>query len=179
MPHLVLQILYLMLPAVFANIAPVIVKNRFKKLAFPLDFNKKLNNKPIFGNHKTFRGLVFGVLFSIVIVFIQYTLYSNNILVDLAIIDYSDWLFLGFLAGFGTIFGDLMGSFVRRRLNYESGKSFIPLDQLDAVAGALIFIYPFIELSLNKIMIIIALSFVLHITLSHLAFYLKMRKEKW
>ena len=179
MPSIILQCLYFMLPAVFANMAPVIVKNRFNNLAIPLDFNKKINNKPIFGKHKTFRGLVFGVIFAIIIIFIQYVLYSNDILVDLVIIDYSNWLLLGVLAGLGTIFGDLMGSFVKRRLNYEPGKPFIPFDQIDAVVGTLIFIYPLVRLSLNRIIIIFVLSFVLHVTISRLAYILKVRKEKW
>ena len=107
------------------------------------------------------------------------SLWLNNIFSDLVLIDYSNWLLLGLLVGFGTIFGDLMGSFVKRRLNYEPGKPFIPFDQLDAVVGTLIFIYPLVRLSLNKIIIIVVLSFVLHITISRLAFFLKIRKEKW
>jgi len=179
MPNLVLQILYLMLPVIFANIAPVIVKNRFNNLAIPLDFNKKINNKPIFGKHKTFRGLVFGVIFAIIVIYIQFALYSNDILVDWVIIDYSNWLLLGFLAGLGTIFGDLIGSFIKRRLNYRPGRSFIPFDQLDAPIGVLIFIYPLVRFSLDKIIIMLVLGFVLHITINHLAFILKIKKEKW
>ena len=36
----VLQSFYFMIPAYFANMAPVIVKDRFKKLAIPIDFGK-------------------------------------------------------------------------------------------------------------------------------------------
>jgi len=63
----VIIIFYFMLPAYFANMAPVIMKNIFKNLAFPIDLNKKINNKPIFGKNKTFRGLFFGILFAIII----------------------------------------------------------------------------------------------------------------
>jgi CDP-2,3-bis-(O-geranylgeranyl)-sn-glycerol synthase len=81
--------------------------------------------------------------------------------------------------GFGTIFGDLMESFVKRRIGYEPGRPFIPFDQLDFVIGALIFVFPLIKLSSNKIIIILLLSFVLHVIVNHLAFHLKIRKEKW
>jgi len=179
MSNLILQCFYFILPVYFANMAPVIVKKIFNNLAFPLDFNKKINNRPVFGKHKTFRGLIFGVIFAIIITFIQYILYSNNILTDIAIIDYSNWLLIGFLMGSGAIFGDLIESFVKRRMNYKSGKPFVPFDQLDFVVGGLIFISPLVVLSLNKVIVILILSFILHIIINHFAFYTKIRKEKW
>ena len=179
MLDVILQCIYLMLPVAFANMAPVIVKNIFNNLKVPIDFNRKINNKPIFGKNKTFRGLVFGIIFAVIIAFIQFIFYNNNILVDLAIIDYSNWLLIGFLMGFGAVFGDLIESFIKRRLDYGPGESFVPFDQIDFVIGALIFIYPLIVLSLNKIIIILLLSFVLHIMVNHIAFYSGIRKEKW
>ena len=81
--------------------------------------------------------------------------------------------------GFGAIFGDLVKSLIKRRLNYEPGKRFIPFDQTDFVIGAIIFVFPLVKLSIDKIMIIIILSFILHIIVNHLAFYTGVRKEKW
>ena len=81
--------------------------------------------------------------------------------------------------GFGAIFGDMVESFVKRRINFKPGKSLIPFDQLDFVIGALIFIYPIIILSVNKIITILILSFILHIIVNHLAFYVGIRKVKW
>jgi len=179
MLNIILQGLYFMLPAYFANMAPVVVRNIFKKLTFPLDFNKTLKNKPLFGKNKTFRGLIFGVLFAIIIAYLQFLFFNNNIFVNISIIDYSNWILIGLLMGFGAIFGDLIESFVKRRLNYEPGKPFVPWDQIDFVIGALIFVYPIVNLSINKIIIILILSFILHIIVNHSAFYLKIRKEKW
>ncbi|MBU90356.1 hypothetical protein CMO94_02340 [Candidatus Woesearchaeota archaeon] len=179
MLNLILQCFYFILPAYFANMAPVIVKKIFNNLKIPIDFDKKINNKAIFGKNKTFRGLIFGIIFAIITAFIQFIFYSNNILVDLAIIDYSNWLLIGFLIGFGAVFGDLIESFVKRRLDYEPGKSFIPWDQTDFIIGALIFVYPLVILSLDKVIIILLLSFVLHIIVNHTAFYVGIRKEKW
>jgi len=179
MPNIILLCFYFMLPAYFANMAPVIVKNIFNDLKVPIDFNKKINNKPIFGKNKTFRGLIFGVLFAVVIAYLQFLLYKNNIFVDISIVDYSDWILIGLLMGFGAIFGDLIESFVKRRLNYKSGKTFIPFDQLDFVIGAMIFIYPLVILSVSKIITILLLSFVLHVIVNHLAFYTGIREEKF
>ena len=167
-----------MLPAYFANMAPVIIK-KINILKIPIDFNGQIYNKPIFRKNKTFRGLVFGVLFAVIIAYIQFTFHENNIFSDLALIDYSNWLLIGLLLGFGAIIGDLVKSFFKRRLNYESGKPFVPFDQIDFVLGAIIFIFPIVFLSINKIIIIILMSFVLHIIINHVAFYTKIRKEKW
>lgn len=175
---LMLQCFYFMLPAYFANMAPVMVK-KINFLKIPIDFGKGINNKPILGKNKTFRGLIFGVLFAIIIAYIQFLFYENNIFVDISLIDYSNWLLLGFLLGFGAILGDLIKSFFKRRLNYEPGKPFVPWDQTDFVIGALIFVFPLVKLSIDKIIVIIVLSFVLHIIVNHLAFYTGVRKEKW
>ena len=162
-----------MLPAYFANMAPVIVK-KINFLKNPIDFGKTINNMPVFGKNKTFRGLFFGVLFAVVITYIQFILNDNGIFLSLAIADYSNWLLIGLLMGFGAIIGDLAESFVKRRLSFKSGGSFFPFDQIDFVIGALIFIYPLVKLSITKIAIIILLSIVLHIIVNHVAFYTKV-----
>ena len=77
---LILKAFYFMLPAYFANMAPVIVKKLFNKTAVPVDFNKKINGKPMLGKNKTWRGLMFGILFAIVVAFFQFLLFKNNFL---------------------------------------------------------------------------------------------------
>ena len=74
---LLLSCFYLMLPAYFANMAPVIVK-KINFLGIPIDFNKKINDKPIFGKNKTFRGLIFGIIFAMIITYLQFLLYKNQ-----------------------------------------------------------------------------------------------------
>jgi len=175
---LMLSCFYFMLPAYFANMAPVIVK-KINFLKYPIDFWHKINNKPIFGKNKTFRGLFFGVLFAIVIAYIQYYFYNNGVFVDLAFTDYSNWLLIGVLMGFGAIFGDVVESFVKRQLDYPPGKPFVPFDQTDFVIGALVFVYPIINLGVWKVIAIILLSLVLHISVNHFAFYTRIRNEKW
>jgi len=175
---LLMSCFYFMLPAYFANMAPVIVK-KINFLKIPIDFGKTFGGKPLFGKNKTFRGLFFGTLFSIVIVYFQFVFYQNGIFVNLSFVNYSNWLLIGFLFGFGTIIGDLIESFAKRRLGYNPGKPFIPFDQLDFVLGALIFVYPVVQIGLSKIFLILLLSFFLHIFINHLAFYTGARKEKW
>lgn len=176
---LVVKAFYFMLPAYFANMAPVIVKNLFKSVAVPIDLNKKFNDESILGKNKTWRGLIFGILFAIIISFFQFLLFKNNFLLGMSLMDYSNWLLFGFLMGSGAVIGDLIESFFKRRLNYKPGQPFVPLDQIDFILGALIFVYPIVKLSTSLIITIITLTFILHILVNHLAFYLKMRSEKW
>ncbi len=42
------------------------------------------------------------------------------------------------LLAFGALFGDLCGSFVKRRVGFSRGESFPVLDQLEFVVGALL-----------------------------------------
>lgn len=166
----ILKCIYFMLPAYFANMAPVIVKRLFKSLAIPI-------NSKLFGKNKTYRGLIFGILFAIIIAFAQYLLHP--VLKDLSFLDYSGWLEFGFLMGAGAIFGDMIESFVKRRLNYKPGQPFAPFDQLDFVVGALLLVSLVFIPTIKMIITIIIVSFVLHMLINHAAYYLKIRNEKW
>ena len=170
----VLQIIYFMLPVYFANMAPVIVKGWFKKLAIPIDFGKN-----IFGNNKTFRGLIFGVLFARVVVYLEFLLYGFASFKSLSFINYSNLFVVGFLFGFGALFGDLIESFIKRRLKIKLGGRFVPWDQLDFVMGALIFVSFVVDISWKMVFFIAVITFVGHILVNHTAYYLGVRKEKW
>ncbi len=174
----ILKCFYLMLPAYFANMAPVIVK-KINIFVFPIDFNKKINNQPVLGKNKTFRGLVFGIIFAIIIAYLQFLLYKIEIFRLISFIDYQNWLLFGFLMSFGALIGDLIKSFFKRRLGIKPGEKFVPFDQTDFVVGALVFIIPVFDLTLKIFIVSLLLSFVLHIIVNHLAFYFKIRKEKW
>ena len=174
----ILKCFYLLLPAYFANMAPVIVKkiNLFK---FPIDFNKQINKKPLLGKNKTFRGLAFGIIFAIVVCYLQFSLYNIVFFKNISFINYKNWLLFGFLMGFGALTGDLIKSLFKRRLGLKPGAKFVPFDQIDFVIGALVFIIPLFTLTFTIFLVSLLLSFVLHITVNHIAFYLKIRKEKW
>jgi CDP-2,3-bis-(O-geranylgeranyl)-sn-glycerol synthase len=169
-----------MLPAYFANMAPIIAKDWFKPLAVPVDFNRKLRTHYIFGKNKTIRGFIFAVLFATFIVFLQYLLYYRfEFMRGISFLDYSNWPLFGFLMGFGAITGDLVESFFKRRLDLKPGARFVPWDQLDFVIGALVFVSFVFRLTLAIIITVCLISIVLHIMVNHIGFYLKLRKTKW
>ena len=97
---------------------------------------------------------------------------------DLSILDYSNWLSIGFLLGIGAITGDSVKSFFKRRFNIKPGKPWIPFDQTDFIIGALLFISIIYIPELKIIIAALVVSFILHITVSHIAYYLKLRKVK-
>ena len=163
-----------MLPAYVANMAPVLMKWCCPSLASPIDCNKKLFGKAIFGKNKTWRGLIFGVISGIIISFIQFLINYK----PLELISYNDWLIFGFLMGLGAILGDLLGSMLKRQVGIAPGKKFIPVDQLDFVFGSLLLSYTFVP-SWKLVLTICLISPFLHILTNHIAFFTKIRKEAW
>lgn len=168
-----------MVPGALANMAPVLVKDFAKSLAVPVDFGKKLYGKRIFGNNKTIRGVVFGVLFSLVVISVQALLYRYPFFKSLSFFDYSaHWLGAGLLFGLGVMIGDLVNSFIKRQLELKPGKPFIPFDQINAAIGGMIFISPIFLPPLVTFITVVALSFVSHIVINLLGYSMKLKKNK-
>jgi CDP-2,3-bis-(O-geranylgeranyl)-sn-glycerol synthase len=165
-----------MLPAYMANMAPIFVKNSFKFLAKPIDRGVKYHGKPLFGKNKTWRGLIFGTLYGIGTAYLQYR-FPNS----LVLINYDSWLIFGALMGFGAIFGDLIESYIKRRVGIKPGHRFVPWDQMDFTIGALLLSAYFIpgDIRLKVVLTLLIISPLLHILTNHVAFYLKLRNEKW
>jgi len=174
----ILKCFYLMLPAYFANMAPVIVR-KINFLAYPIDFNKQIAGKPILGHNKTFRGIFFGVAFAVAIAYVQHLMYAKEAFRGISFIDYGNWMFLGVLMGLGALTGDLIKSVFKRRLGINPGERFVPFDQTDFAIGALALAMLFLNVTAKIFIVAVALSFVLHVATNHLAFYLRIRNEKW
>ena len=167
-----------MLPAYFANMAPIMVR-KIDIFAFPIDNNKKINNTPLLGKNKTFRGFIFGTIFGIIVAYLQFLLSDLGFFKSISFFDYQSWFLFGLLMGFGALTGDLIKSFFKRRLGFKPGAKFVPFDQTDFVVGALVFILPVFEVTLKIFIVSLILSFILHVIVNHIAFYLKIRNEKW
>ena|SRR3989338_8864024 len=173
MIELIFQSIYFMLPAYFANMAPVFVK-KINLLNYPIDNNKKLFGRPFLGVNKTWRGFFAAIIFGLIIFAIQKAIGVPSI------IDYSTYsIFLGALFGFGAIGGDIIKSFFKRRFGVSSGKSWPVFDQLDFVVGSLICMSFFIPLSWSTIIIILIASPILTIAVNNAAYMLKIRRERW
>lgn len=175
-PILIIQSVYLMLPAYVANMMPVIVR-KLPFLHTPVDFYAKVGKYRLFGEHKTWRGIVFGLAGALLVAFLQYSYMET--LEFISLVDYSHWVTLGLLLGCGALVGDLVKSTFKRRFKIKEGKPFIPFDELDFTVGALVFLCFFYVPPLPVFLIILILSPLLHILTNHVAFYLHIRGGKW
>lgn len=175
------QVLYLLLPAAFANMAPIFFKDSWKWLAFPIDLNKKWKGKPILGSHKTVRGFVAGILMAILIAFLQKQLWEAGVARNWVLIDYEHlWLSLGFWMGLGAMLGDSLKSFFKRQVSIKPGSQFMPWDQIDWILGSLILVSLFVQLLPWQVWLWwLVIGFAGHILIRHIGYWLKMNKEKW
>lgn len=178
----ILQCLYFFLPAYFANMTPTFAKKAgvLKSLAKPVDFGKKYRGFPIFGYHKTWRGIILGVLVGILLAFVQRFLWQFLFFEKLSFFNYREInvLFLGFLLSFGALLGDLISSFFKRRQKIEPGRSWIPFDQISFVIGSFLLVNPFFEIPTFTWFLILISSFLLHIIVNRIGFWLRINDSK-
>jgi len=138
--EIIVQALWIILPAYIANASAVLVGG-----GTAIDFGKKWKDgRRIFGDGKTWRGLISGAFvgmtagfgFSIV------AIYANDS--DFAFLELSDFgrfpIMIPIIGSicFGALFGDITESFLKRRVGKDRGEDWIPFDQLDFIVGALI-----------------------------------------
>lgn len=140
----ILFALWFFLPAGLANASPVFA-NRIpllQKLGRPIDGGKHFRGKRIFGDHKTVRGFLAGILCGSVTGVLQFIAYTNiGFVRSFSLIDYRSlaWsVLLGALLGFGALAGDAIKSFFKRQVGVASGKSWFPFDQIDYIVGGLL-----------------------------------------
>lgn len=139
----ILTMMWFLSPAAIANVVPVfLAKVPFlKQFDTPLDFHKKLAGRPIFGTHKTWRGLLGGIIAAILFVWLQVWILDNcSGLRDYVTINYTPPHFNPFLIGtllaIGALGGDAIESFIKRRAGIAAGRPWHPFDQIDFVVGA-------------------------------------------
>jgi CDP-2,3-bis-(O-geranylgeranyl)-sn-glycerol synthase len=160
------QLLYLMAPAYLANMAPPFVR-------FWTGWNRPINQRWL-GSHKTVIGAVAGVCVAMVAALLQARIHWSG-----GVVDYARWPLIGLLLGGGAMGGDIVKSFVKRRLGIAPGARWIPADQLDFVIGALALIAPLASLSFWDVTMTLAISFIGDVMVNHLAFKLGIRDTAW
>lgn len=173
-----LEVILLFLPAGLANMLPPIVALFLPQLSYPLDFYKTYHGKRIFGDHKTFRGLISGTLIGGLVFIFQKQLYiSFDFYRSLSLIDYSTTSVLfGFLVGFGALFGDAIKSFIKRQVNIKPGVSWFPWDQIDWVIGSYLMSILFIPVSLSMALSYLSVGLALHLLIKGIGYLIKMNQ---
>ena len=176
---IILQLIWLFLPAGIANMAAAISAKILPKWSQPIDFGRNFRGQRIFGDHKTWRGLIFGTIGGGLIFLLQKYLYNNYLCFQqIDIVDYEQLnIFFGLVVGFGALCGDLIKSFFKRRVNIPAGKSWFPFDQIDWVIGAMVLGLFFVNLSWGQILITLFLGITIHLLAKVFAYLLGIERQ--
>lgn len=174
--------LWIILPAYAANgLAPLI---KFKKTRHPIDANRSFFGKPLFGQGKSWEGLVLGIFVAVVIALVEQAAFpflpwhlSEAQGVTLHIVPMS--ALLGFVLGFGAMIGDISGSFIKRRLGFERGRPFPLLDQDDFVVGAFAFASLIVTIEGSWVILYLIITPLFHVIANIIAYRLRIKKEPW
>jgi CDP-2,3-bis-(O-geranylgeranyl)-sn-glycerol synthase len=145
---------------VVANGAPIIARDLLGKRGdWPLDFGWLFcDGRPLFGPSKTIRGVVAAVGAT-----------------GCAALLFGDDFATGAYVGLLAMSGDLLSSFLKRRLSIASGDSALGLDQgLEALVPVLVMQRPW-ALSLSDMLVITAIFFAVDVVLSRLMYKLHIR----
>ncbi|MHA1771431.1 MAG: CDP-2,3-bis-(O-geranylgeranyl)-sn-glycerol synthase [Candidatus Thorarchaeota archaeon] len=175
--------IWLGLPAWIANATPVIFGG-----GRPIDGGRLFRDgRRVLGDGKTVRGFVVGVFFgtltgvlqAIAAPYIQPVLSQYvSITNDMEIV-----LFINTQAAFamsiGALLGDMLGSFIKRRINLQSGGPAPILDQLGFIILGLLIASPFIRPDHIFVMILISFTLLIHYISNVLGYLLGFKKHPW
>jgi len=169
------------------------------------------DGRRLFGDHKTWNGLIKGPLYIgipiSIAVFVLFLLLwpliypiprdgvNQGLYVIYNSVSYYEYYFIGgpfpmgfitliiriILCAFGGAFGDLLGSFLKRRFNIESGAPFWIIDQLDFALVAILFVlisglWP---PDINIIIFLIILTPAVSVIANTIAYLIGLKEVPW
>ena len=152
------ETIYIFLPAYLANATPVLLGG-----GGPLDGGRTWRDgEPILGDHKTVRGTLSGLAAGILTGLLQGAPLR------------------GVLLAVGAIGGDLIVSFIKRRLKLKPGALFPLADQMDFIVFAVVLLSLFQPLpTLDRIVAILVATLPIHYLTNVLAWLLKLKSNPW
>ena len=167
----------LFLPALIANAMPLIARKVLKGRKFtPVDFGRSfIDGKRVFGDNKSWEGILAGIIGGVA-VGLSFYAYTHN----------PYWILYGFLMSVGTMLGDLLNSFIKRRINIRPGDPFVPFDQITFLLASYALVYssgvlPHLEIypGTQDILLGLFLVIVLHPIANLFAYLLGIKKTPW
>ena len=157
--------IWFILPAYFANAAPVVLGG-----GPPLDMGNKFSDgRRIFGDGKTTRGFVGGLIVGTIIGLLQGIFRAPL----------GEHILLGFMLALGALLGDLVSSFIKRRLGIERGGAAPGLDQLSFVVVALILASPVKVPSWQVIAILLIITPPIHLATNFVGYKLGLKSRPY
>ena len=164
------------LPAYIANASACIFGG-----GVPLDMGKQfIDGKRLIGNGVTYKGTFFGLLCGTVMAILEGVIVNLNIVGNIAFyFNIFEWAYIGFLLSLGALFGDMFGSFVKRRIGLAQGKPAPILDQLGFIVFAILFAYPVSPIPLDMIIVLLIITPSIHLSANILAYKLGLKDVWW
>jgi CDP-2,3-bis-(O-geranylgeranyl)-sn-glycerol synthase len=166
--HFLLILLFL-LPPYVSNAVPVILGGGEK-----IDFGKRFfDGKRILGDGKTIRGFLAGISAGIIVAALESFALANSQFSSF------NWFWIGCASSLGAMVGDIIGSFIKRRLSLEGSTPL--LDQLPFILLALIFSLPFTKtfITILDVIIILVITYLLHVLMNRFAHAMGWKKVPW
>lgn len=168
MVETILQTLYLFLPALVANMCPVIFQ--WVPIA-----GKPISTKYL-GSHKTYRGFIVGYLGALLVIFAQSKLSTPYDLLNYETIN----IFLyAAIFGIGAIAGDMIKSFFKRLLKIKPGSPFVPFDQIDFILGSTLLLLPFYTPECKILFTALVITPVVHFLTNVIGYWIGLKKVWW
>lgn len=148
--------------------------------ALPIDAGHTWRGKRILGDHKTWRGVITGMIAGTAFFYLQQWLYqSYDWAHDISLLDYSSAsIVFPLLLGAGALIGDMVKSIAKRQFGIAPGVSWMPFDQIDYVLGAAGFVSLSVVPTWQMIGTALVVGFSLHILVNLIAYSLRIQKNK-
>jgi len=148
----------------------------------PIDMGRNFSDgKRIFGDGKTFRGLIIGILAGIGIGLVQIRISEAFGWENLP-----EHTFMSItLLATGALLGDVCKSFLKRRLGKERGAKWPIADMYDLVAGALLMVlifdpeWLFSNMTLLIFVLILILTPILHRGINIIGYHFRVKEVPW
>lgn len=162
MQYMTLLLLLILLTA--ANGSPVVAKKIFGgQLAYPLDGGVKfIDGQPLFGSSKTWRGILAAI-------------FATSICAPLIGLDFK----IGLIVGVTAMLGDLLSSFLKRRLGLAPSSRATGLDQIPESLLPLLACWQLLSLTAVDIVAGTAIFFIGELVLSRVLFKFHLRDRPY
>jgi uncharacterized membrane-anchored protein YitT (DUF2179 family) len=147
---------------IVANGAPIVARKLLGSIsACPLDAGRRLpDGQPLFGDSKTARGIIAALLATV----------AAGLLLGMSI-------HIGLTIGAFAMLGDLLSSFIKRRLRKPSGTRFIGLDQVPESLLPLLMLQSQLDLTYTSITLLVIAFVVFDLVMSRILYRLQIRRN--
>lgn len=163
--NLVIDTVLIYLPAMVSNATPTFIRK-----GTPLDKGKIfIDGRRILGDGKTIEGLIVGLYFGSIVSF-SYTIVFGHYILALQLL----------ASSLGALIGDIIGSFIKRRIGIPRGGRALILDQLDFYLGAnALLLATGFKISVWVFFVGAIIVLILHIITNRIAYMLGLKNVPW